>query len=384
MSIHNISNAVQQALARAGLDTGSGSARAVVETIRSALEAAHIAQHPASDHAQAANDDHTVDVDARVVADEAQPAPSGERAEQAPGTGQFLRFEHANAAGSRAYKLYVPASHRDEAMPLVVMLHGCKQDPDDFAAGTRINELAEEQGFLVAYPAQSTRANGSKCWHWFEPHGQRRHGAEPSIIAGIVAEIGEAYRIDERRIFVAGLSAGAAMAVILGETYPDVFAAVGAHSGLPYGAAHDVATAFAAMHGAGTAPAGGSAHAADSAGVPTIVFHGNRDATVVPQNGLVIAERAVLKLEPATGPLSREVQDLTARGRRCTLTRHVDADGLPWVEQWIVHGGGHAWSGGSASGTFAEPQGPDASREMMRFFLQHERREAAARKTVAT
>lgn len=394
MSIHNISNAVEQALVRAGLDTGTGPAKAVVETIRNALEAARIAQHPAGEHAHAANDDHTVDVVARVIPDESQDvAPSRAGVAQTPATGEFLRFEYANVSGSRAYKLYVPASYRAEPMPLVVMLHGCKQDPDDFAAGTRINQLAEEQGILVAYPAQSPRANGSKCWHWFEPRDQSRHGAEPSIIAGIVAKVGEAYRIDERRVFVAGLSAGAAMAVILGETYPDVFCAVGAHSGLPYGAAHDVASAFAAMHGAGAtlAGAGGrtAAHRpagdarASSRGVPTIVFHGNRDATVVPQNGLAIAERAASRLEPDSGPLAREVQDLTAQGRRCTRTRHVDDEGVPWVEQWIVHGGGHAWSGGSASGTFAEPQGPDASREMLRFFLLHERRDAPATATAA-
>ncbi len=383
MPIRDISNAVEQALARAGLDTASGSAQAVVQTIRSALESAHITQTPRGGLAAAANDDHTVDVVARGIADEAPPAPAY-RERAAEPAGAFLRFEHSNAAGSRAYKLYVPSSYDAEPMPLVVMLHGCKQDPDDFAAGTRLNQLAEEQGFLVAYPAQSPRANGSKCWHWFEPRDQSRHGAEPSIIAGIVAEIGRAYRINERRVFVAGLSAGAAMAVILGETYPEVFCAVGAHSGLPYGAAHDVASAFAAMHGAGVRgpvdpPAGHSA--AGSRGIPTIVFHGNRDATVVPQNGLAIAERAARNLEPATGPLAREVHDLDAQGRRCTLTRRVDLNGVPWVEQWIVHGGGHAWSGGSASGTFVEPLGPDASREMMRFFLLHERRDAGTATT---
>lgn len=400
MTIHNLSNTIEHALTRAGLDTSSGSAKAMVETIRRALEAAHIAQHPAGKHAPAANDeDRTIDVAARVVADRMQPEHArehthehtttpGERTAATSASGQFLRFEYSSVSGSRAYKLFVPSSYRAEPMPLVVMLHGCKQDPDDFAAGTRLNQLAEELGFLVAYPAQSARANGSRCWRWFEPGDQARHGGEPSIIAGIVARIGEAYRIDERRVFVAGLSAGAAMAVILGQTHPDVFAAVGAHSGLPHGAAHDVASAFAAMHGGGIHPAGAGAQApaeaasghgdAPSRGVPTIVFHGNRDATVAPKNGLAIAERAASTLAPATGPLAREVQDHTAQGRRSTRTRYVDRDGLPWVEQWIVHGGGHAWSGGSASGSFADPLGPDASREMLRFFLQHERREPAA------
>jgi poly(hydroxyalkanoate) depolymerase family esterase len=293
---------------------------------------------------------------------------------------------HTSPLGSRAYKLYVPGAYRAEPMPVVVMLHGCKQDPDDFAAGTRFNEVAEELGFLVAYPAQPAKANGSNCWNWFEPLAQTRAGAEPSIIAGIVGEIGKAYRVDERRVFVAGLSAGAAMAVVLGETYPDVFAAVGAHSGLPYGVAHDVASAFAAMHGGARLSADKSTSGLASTsrapnasrGVATIVFHGDRDATVALKNGSAIADQAVSNLEHERGPLTREVQERTMRGRRCTRTSYLAGDGLPVVEHWTVHGGGHAWSGGSAAGSFTDPQGPDASREMMRFFLLHEQLESAA------
>jgi poly(hydroxyalkanoate) depolymerase family esterase len=246
MSIHNISNTIDQALTAAGLDTHSGTMKSVMETIRSALEAARIAQHPKADDssgtansANATDTIDTIDIDARVVVeDEPRPAVEGER--PAARRGQFLSFVHTSPLGRRAYKLYVPGAYRAEPMPLVVMLHGCKQNPDDFAAGTRFNDVAEELGFLVAYPAQSAKANGSNCWNWFEPHAQARGGAEPSIIVGIVGEIADTYRVDERRVFVAGLSAGAAMAVVLGEIYPDVFAAVGAHSGLPYGAAHDV------------------------------------------------------------------------------------------------------------------------------------------------
>lgn len=391
MSIHNISNTIEQALAKAGLDIHSGPTKSALETIRKALEAARLAQ---AAPARAANDDdsNTIDVDARVVADEAQPEAVPTDHAATPSRGRFLRLEYSGTGGSRAYKLYVPAHDRAEPMPLIVMLHGCKQSPDDFAAGTRINALADEQGFLVAYPEQSAKANGSNCWNWFEPRDQTRHGSEPSIIAGIVREIGETHAIDERRVFVAGLSAGAAMAVILGETHPDVFAAVGAHSGLPYGAAHDVASAFAAMHGAAHADAGVRAPAnkrpgrapAASRGVPTIVFHGDRDATVALKNGAAIAEQARANLASETGPLTLEVQSHTAHGRRCTRTAYVDEDGLPWVEQWTVHGAGHAWSGGSAAGSFAEPLGPDASREMMRFFMLHELRESGAMETVAT
>jgi poly(hydroxyalkanoate) depolymerase family esterase len=387
MSIHRISNTIEQALSKAGLDVHSGPTKAAIDTIRKALDAARVAQEaprPAADE-----DRNTIDVDARVVADE-QARPEVAPAERAPATpsrGRFLRLQYAGPGGGRAYKLYVPARERAEPMPLVVMLHGCKQNPDDFAAGTRVNALAEEQGFLVAYPEQSANANGSNCWNWFEPRDQSRDGAEPSIIAGIVREIGKHHAVDSKRVFVAGLSAGAAMAVILGETHPDVFAAVGAHSGLPYGAAHDVASAFAAMHGAARADAGAPSRKrpAASRGVPTIVFHGDRDATVALKNGAAIAEQARSNLAAEAGALKREVQSHAAQGRRCTRTAYVGEDGLPWVEHWTVHGGGHAWSGGSADGSFAEPLGPDASREMLRFFMLHELRESgAAVETAAT
>lgn len=384
MSIHTISNTIDQALTAAGLDTRTGTMQTVMETIRKALEAARIAQQPKAEGSpNAADDVDTIDVAARVVVEDEPPPPVAAETPTAP-QGQFASFVYTGPVGNRAYKLYVPGSYRGEPMPLVVMLHGCKQDPDDFAAGTRFNEVAEAHGLLVAYPAQSANANGSNCWNWFERRAQRRDGAEPSIIAGIVREIGAAYRIEEGRVFVAGLSAGAAMAVVLGETYPDVFAAVGAHSGLPYGAARGVASAFAAMHGGANAAAAMGTLTVDAAGrtpvasqgVPTIVFHGDHDATVALKNGAAIAGQAVSNLARQRGPLAPEVHEHTANGRRCTRTTHWDGDGLPVVEQWIVHDSAHAWSGGSANGSFTDPQGPDASREMVRFFLLHELRES--------
>ena len=382
MSIHGISNTIDQALTAAGLDTHSGTMKTVMETIRKALEAARIAQDPRAEVAATPAAD-TIDIEARVVLEEEEAPPRPVDLEPTAAPGRFLSHVHSSPTGRRAYKLYVPGSYRGEPMPLVVMLHGCKQDPDDFAAGTRFNEVAEAHGLLVAYPAQSANANGSNCWNWFELREQTRDGAEPSIIAGIVREIGEAYRIEAGRVFVAGLSAGAAMAVVLGETYPDVFAAVGAHSGLPYGAANGVASAFAAMQGGAHPPAAMGALAgatgrapAASRGVPTIVFHGEHDATVALPNGLAIVDQAVSNLEQLRGPLTPEVQERMADGRRCTRTTHLDGGGLPVVEQWIVHGSGHAWSGGSAAGSFTDPRGPDASREMVRFFLLHELRES--------
>jgi poly(hydroxyalkanoate) depolymerase family esterase len=243
------------------------------------------------------------------------------------------------------------------------MLHGCKQNPDDFAAGTGMNALAEEEGCLVAYPAQAKNANGSNCWNWFQAGDQRRDGGEPSIIAAITREILRDYKVDPARVYVAGLSAGGAMAAILASEYPDLYAAAGVHSGLPTGAAHDVPSAFAAMSKGG---APGAAKGGNKSAVPVIVFHGDNDKTVHPRNGHdVLAQQADPKASAATVE-----KGSTPNGRSYTRAVHRDAAGKLVAEHWTVHGSGHAWSGGTRRGSYTDPKGPDASREMLRFFQQ--------------
>jgi poly(hydroxyalkanoate) depolymerase family esterase len=281
---------------------------------------------------------------------------------------KFIEGTFSNAAGSRTYKLFIPSRSHGQQLPLVVMLHGCTQSPDDFAAGTRMNFLAEEQNCFVVYPEQPSGANQSKCWNWFRTGDQRRGGGEPSLIAGITRQIMRDHAIDPKRVYVAGLSAGGAAAAIMGATYPDLYASVGIHSGVACGAASDLPSAFVAMRQGG----GSKAIADGKPVVPTIVFHGDRDTTVNPNNG----DRIIEQSAKATSPTTKVLRGRVPHGHAYTRTILTDGGGLAISEHWNIHGAGHAWSGGSPAGSYTDPRGPDATREMLRFFLEHPRLEA--------
>ncbi len=263
---------------------------------------------------------------------------------------EFVRRSYACPAGTREYKLYIPPSPRPRG--LIVMLHGCTQGADDFATGTNMNAVAEAHGFLVAYPEQPRTANANGCWNWFRMGDQQRGAGEPAIIAGITRSVIMEFDVDRDCVFVAGLSAGGAMAAVIGEAYPDLFAAIGVHSGLAVGSARDVVSAFAAMQGEASAKARQSS-------VRTIIFHGGADQTVHPRNaGQIFGGSGIETVEIAG-----------AKGRTFTRTISAESNSRPGAELWIIDGAGHAWSGGCAAGSYADPKGPDASAEMVRFFL---------------
>lgn len=284
--------------------------------------------------------------------------------------GYFSTRRYANAAGQRDYKLYTPSSYRDASVPLIVMLHGCTQDADDFAAGTRMNALAETHGFMVAYPIQPQGANPSKCWNWFKPGDQQRGHGEPSLIAGITREVMAQHKVDPNRVYVAGLSAGGAMAAILAQRYPELYAAAGVHSGLPVGCAHDLPSALAAMRGGkirARAKKTVRANVADTLTpqCPLIVFHGDADATVHHLNATALVSGFTAS-DVASGPSA----SVGNAARKHTVRRMTTPEGIP-AELWTIHGAPHAWSGGSSNGSYTDPAGPDASAEMVRFFLDH-------------
>jgi poly(hydroxyalkanoate) depolymerase family esterase len=296
---------------------------------------------------------------------------------------QFSEHTFTCSAGTRGYHLFIPSAYRGQPLPLLVMLHGCTQTPNDFATGTRMNVLAEARACFVVYPAQSKTANMSKCWNWFQASNQRRDQGEPAIIVGLVRELLHTYGLDHERVYAGGLSAGGAMAVILGRAYPELFAAIGVHSGLPYAAAHDLPSALAAMHQRGTSHS--SIGLRDNPnewreGIPTIVFHGDRDATVHPSNGEKVVNQSFGASAFSSGDSSgagtaTEESCANATAGKHSFRRRVFKDGSGKVvaEYWLVHGAAHAWFGGDPRGSHTDPKGPDASGEMMRFFLERAR-----------
>lgn len=297
-----------------------------------------------------------------------------------PDNAQFLKGTFSFSQGSHDYRLYIPSSYAKAVeeglhLPLIVMLHGCTQSPEDFAAGTRMNELAEEHRCLIVYPSQPAAANQNRCWNWFKPTDQHKGQGEPAWLAALTQSITEDYAVDSSRVYVAGLSAGAAMAVIMAETYPEMYAAVGVHSGLAYKSASGLPSAMIAMHkGAADKDLGstGSGSIQNSQFVPMIVFHGDQDHTVSIRNGGQIFEQAKKRLQAQGSELStQQHKQCSEQNCRSTQLKICDDKGVSQLEYWKIHGAGHSWAGGSSAGSYTDPKGPDASKEMLRFFLSH-------------
>jgi poly(hydroxyalkanoate) depolymerase family esterase len=310
------------------------------------------------------------------------PPQTGESSQD---NGRFLEASYTNEAGTRSYKLYVPGGYHGQALPLVVMLHGCTQSPDDFATATRMNEFAETHTFFVAYPAQTLKANVGKCWNWFKTSEQQRDRGEPAIIAGLTRQLIDTYNLDTSRVYVVGISAGGAMAMVMGMTYPDLYAATGIQSGVAYGVAHNIPSGLAVIKkGGGSASAGRLASATGGQAkprvVPTIVFHGDHDSIVHPSNSdQIIAQWTKLRAERGNGEPALQVtvqRGQAPAGHAYTRSLYHDGSGPALMEQWLVHGAGHAWSGGNPDVSWTDAKGPDATQEMLRFFYEHPHPEA--------
>ena len=282
-----------------------------------------------------------------------------------PGTiSNFTSRIYRHVERNLSYMLYVPLEVSGRERSLLLMLHGCRQSPDDFAAGTQMNRLADEFNIIVAYPLQPQTANSSGCWNWFDARHQKHGSGEPAMLAGLAESLRREFNIAKNLVFAAGLSAGGAMAEILASTYSQQFEAVGVHSGLPHGAATSLGNAFAAMKGASKLEKGLNENSAGQS--RRIIFHGSVDAIVHPSN----SERIVNQARSRSRQLKEVGLTKVVNGREVRYTIFQDLHGRSVVEQWLVKGGGHAWFGGNSGGSYTDPKGPDASCEMVRFFLR--------------
>jgi poly(hydroxyalkanoate) depolymerase family esterase len=303
--------------------------------------------------------------------------------------GKWEQYSYESEAGSRAYYVYTPANYQiGSPVPLMLMLHGCTEDPEVFATVTRMNQLADQKQFIVVYPQQGCFDNPEECWDWLDASQQSRGSGEPAILAGItqqVQQITSQWTIDASRVYVAGLSAGAAMTVILGATYPDLFTAIGVHSGLEYAAATNGADALLAMTSGGPNPMTQGQLAYQAMGlyarvVPTVVFHGTYDYIVNPVNGDEVIRQWMETDYLASGkrynasfhlPTSQQFKSVPG-GYSYSVWTWSDSNGNAIQEYWSVYGMGHAWSGGSPNEMFSDPLGPDASLAMYTFFMKHQ------------
>ena len=350
--------AIQRALAGAAATVPAGTAAPTAPTAPTApsgsaaqddlvidVQAREVPDHPAAapDPADPADPAHPTAAPQQAATPAPGPAATAAPAAAAPAPAassstapvRWLHGRHSAAGTARDYRLFLPPAVPGQAMPLVLMLHGCTQQPEDFAAGTGMNEAALARGLAVLYPAQSAQANPARCWNWFKPNHQQRGRGEPALLASLVrAVLAEHPMLDPARVYVAGLSAGGAMAAILGQAYPELFAAVGVHSGLPVGVARDAGAALQAMQ-TGTA----AGQRAAQPGPPTIVFHGDQDSTVHPANGDQVLAAALAAA--ATGPHAPPRAGGAAAGA------HATGPGLhpPGAPRRAGQGGGRALAG---------------------------------------
>ncbi len=300
----------------------------------------------------------------------------------------WQQYTYNDPVGKHLYFVYTPQSYQvGTAVPLLVMLHGCTQTAQDFATGTAMNQLAEQYGFIIVYPQQTSNYNQNLCWNWFVPANQLRGSGEPASIVGIIQTMQQntaLWTIDPTRIYVAGLSAGAAMSVILGVTYPDVFAAIGVHSGLEYKAATNLSSGWRAMQRGGPDPQqqGLAAYAAMSSLariVPTIVLHGTNDTTVAPVNGDQAVQQwmetdQLASQNTYTPDFTRPTHVTSGQvpgGFAYVVATWANANGGDVQAYWKIRGMGHAWSGGSSAGTYTDSRGPNASLALYNFFVAH-------------
>ena len=294
-------------------------------------------------------------------------------------------------AGRRPYLLYQPKNYAaGKIWPLVVMLHGCRQDADEFAHLTRMNGIADRDNFLVLYPEQRRLANSMRCWNWYSRSAQTGAG-EAAILADMIRALVDEYQVDSKRIYIAGLSAGAAMAANLAICHADLFAACALHSGLAFGAATSSHSAVQAMQEGARIDAHDTGKRAyiQARGktdmMPAMVIQGDEDEVVKPVNAMQIVDQFAVMNELLAGDGQAQVGELQQKsrtdrfnsGHRYEVT-DIRRGGHTMIRKVMVSGLGHAWSGGPDSYPFSDARGPNASELICDFFAEYGLRDAPA------
>jgi len=302
--------------------------------------------------------------------------PGGARRKTSTETGDWIPGVAVGATGAKRFRLYCPPEvGPGEHLPLMLMLHGCGQDADSFAASTRMNRVARRERFLVLYPEQDRLANAQGCWNWYDTDSGRAYG-EVALIMKAIDQVCLLYPADRTRVAITGLSAGASMAALLVTRHPDRFKALVMHSGIPPGTAHSAMSALGAMHGRRpTLPlrAGPGALVADWP--PLLVIHGGADTVVSPENG-----HAAARVWAQAARAQAETAHTQQRGLRYPMSvTDFKRGGCTVATLVVVQGLEHAWSGGAANHPFSDPHGPDASRMAWAFAARQFRIRDAAR-----
>ncbi len=301
--------------------------------------------------------------------------------------GLVIQDVYESEHGVRPYRLYLPPAVLGEedleakgegaaAPPLLVVLHGCTQDAEDVARGTRMDDHGRRRGMAVLYPEQPPEAHATRCWNWYEPDHQSAGGGEPAILAGMIREMTETWGLDSERVYVAGISAGGAMAVTLAATHPGLVSGVASHSGVAYRAAVGLEEATRVLSPAEAEPSRDLVEAVSGAmgergrRIPLLVIHGDDDAVVAPRNARWLADQwAGLAEEFAEGVVEWDMDPSRPQADQASRIEVVRDDGGVWMEMWRIRDLGHAWSGGSDEGTFTQPGGLDASALIVDFML---------------
>jgi len=292
--------------------------------------------------------------------------------------------------GMRSYKVFLPSNHSESTnhgkIPVIIALHGCMQDSESFAAGTRLNEWAEKLGFAVYYPEQSKFFNIYNCWNWFLPTNQMKNTGEAELIMGGLKKVTREFSLNKDKTFLLGMSSGGAVVSILANCYPRSFQAVATHHGTMYKAASDVFSAKEVVYnGSKIAPEVAAAKGYSCSGftpkknpLPAVIIHGSRGAVMRAIHATQVESELRIFNDYLDNGIRDNSLDDEMTFEKFTPDNLYSYDvvtwshrGRPYIKRYMIETLGHAWSGGDNQYEFNDPHGPDATKIILDFFSEY-------------